>query len=39
MTAKEAGRLSVEPTDVVVTAPVVSWSDDPFGEPLHMVIG
>lgn len=39
MTAKEAGRLTIKPTDVVVTAPVVSWPDDPFGEPLHMGVG
>ena len=39
MAAKEAGRLTIKPTDIVVTAPVVSWPDDPFGDPLHMSRG
>jgi hypothetical protein len=39
MAAKRAGRLTITPTDMVVTAPVVSWPDDPFGDPLHMSMG
>ena len=39
MKAKEAGRLTIKPTDVVVTAPVVSWPGDPFGQNLHMGMG
>lgn len=30
MAARDAGELSIKPTDVVVTAPVVSWPGDPF---------
>lgn len=37
--AKRAGRLSIEPTDAVVTAPVVSWPGGPFGSNLHMGMG
>lgn len=37
--AEQAGRLSIKPTDVVVTAPVVSWPGDPFGSNLHMGMG
>jgi len=32
MAARDAGELEITPTDVVVTAPVVSWPDDPFGD-------
>jgi hypothetical protein len=39
MEAKEAGRLTIKPTDIVVTAPVVSWPGDPFGGNLHMGMG
>lgn len=39
MAAKQAGRLTIKPTDVVVTAPVVSWPGDPFGQNLHMGMG
>lgn len=37
--AERAGRLSINPTDVVVTVPVVSWPGDPFGSNLHMGMG
>ncbi|MFB6202245.1 MAG: hypothetical protein ABEI98_09565 [Halorhabdus sp.] len=30
MAARDAGELDIMPTDVVVTAPVVSWPGDPF---------
>lgn len=30
MTARDAGKVTIKPTDVVVTAPVVSWPGDPF---------
>lgn len=30
MAARDAGELEIMPTDVVVTAPVVSWPGDPF---------
>lgn len=30
MAARNAGKLKITPTDVVVTAPVVSWPGDPF---------
>ena len=36
MAAKQTGRLTIKPTDVVVTTPVVSWPGDPFGQNLHM---
>jgi hypothetical protein len=39
MEAKQAGRLTIKPTDIVVTAPVVSWPGDPFGQNLHMGMG
>ena len=39
MEAKQAGRLTIKPTDMVVTAPVVSWPDDPFEEAAHMGMG
>jgi len=32
MAARDAGELEITPTDVVVTAPVVSWPGDPFGD-------
>jgi hypothetical protein len=32
MAARDAGELEISPTDVVVTAPVVSWPGDPFGD-------
>lgn len=39
MKAKDAGRLMIKPTDIVVSAPVVSWPGDPFGQNLHMGMG
>ncbi|MGZ0748432.1 DUF7482 domain-containing protein [Haloparvum sp. AD34] len=30
MAARDAGELEIMPTNVVVTAPVVSWPGDPF---------
>lgn len=30
MAARNAGKLEITPTDVVVTAPVVNWPGDPF---------
>ena len=32
MAAQDAGELEITPTDVVVTAPIVSWPGDPFGD-------
>ena len=39
MQAKEAGRLTIKSTDIVVSAPIVSWPGDPFGQNLHMSRG
>lgn len=39
MAAKRAGRLTIKPTNMVVTAPVVSWPGDPFGQNLHVRMG
>lgn len=35
LAARDAGKVTIQPTDVVVTAPIVSWPDDPFPDELN----
>lgn len=39
LAARDAGNVTIQPTDVVVTAPIVSWPGDPFPDDLDFEDG